>query len=300
MRRSLLLIGTVALLFCSALTVFAQIPNPGFESWTGVSPDNWFTNNVPGLWVPVTQSRTAHSGTFAVRGEVISGVALPFYSPQIVAGTSADGFSYDQRSATITGYYQFFPVAGSGDRFSIDALLWKGGAGGSGVAVAGAALPTAVSSYTQFSVPFTYLTGDVPDWCTINIIIIGPSSGTPQVGSYFLVDDLAFAGTTPTAVNNSEISTPNAFKLQQNYPNPFNPSTKIDFSLAQPGFVMLKIYDVLGAEVATLVNEQKSTGSYRVNWNAAGLPSGVYLYRITVSSEKGQLYNTAKRLVLVK
>ena len=234
-----------------------------------------------------------------MRGDVISAAALPVYSPQIVAGTSADGFSYDQRSATITGYYQFFPVAGSGDRFCIDALLWKGGVGGSGVAVAGADLPTAVSSWTQFSVPFTYIAGDVPDWCTFTIVILGSGSATPQVGSYFLVDDLAFAGTA-TAVNSGELSTPNAFKLQQNYPNPFNPSTKIDFSLAQPGFVMLKIYDVLGAEVATLVNEQKSTGSYRVNWNAAGLPSGVYLYRITVSSEKGQLYNAAKRLVLVK
>lgn len=300
MMRSLLLLGTVTLLLCGALTAFAQIPNPSFESWTGGNPDNWFTNNLAALsWVPLTQSRTAHSGTYSARGDVITITGGTAYSPQIVAGTTLGGFAWTQRSGNITGYYQFFPAAGSGDRISVIGFLMKGGQNGVGVAAAGGYVSTAASSWTQFSVPFTYITADVPDWSTLSFIIVGPGSTNPHAGSYFLLDDLAYAGTA-TDVSNNGTSVPNSFGLEQNYPNPFNPSTRINFSLAQPGFVTLKIYDVLGTEVTTLVNEQRSSGSYQVNWNAAGLSSGVYLYKIMVSSESGPIYTAAKKLVLVK
>jgi hypothetical protein len=299
MKRSFLLLSAVALLFCGALTAFAQIPNASFENWTSGTPDSWWTNNVSAVgWTPVTQSRTAHTGTFAVRGDVITALALPYYSPQIVTGTAAGGFPVSQRSATITGYYQFSPAASSGDRFSVTATLFKGGASGTAVAIAAAALPTAFSSYTQFSVPFQYLTGDVPDLCIITIIILGPASGNPHVGSYFLLDDLALSGTA-SAVGD-EVGLPGSFALEQNYPNPFNPSTNIRYSVAQAGHVSLKVYNVLGVEVASLVNEQKDAGTFRVNWNAAGLPSGMYLYRMSVTSDKGQVYEQSRKLALLK
>jgi len=81
----------------------------------------------------------------------------------------------------------------------------------------------------------------------------------------------------PTSVHpGSEIA--NTFKLNQNYPNPFNPSTKISWQTNQADHTLLKIYDALGNEVAVLVNEFKSAGAYEIEFNAAGLSSGVYYY----------------------
>ena len=74
------------------------------------------------------------------------------------------------------------------------------------------------------------------------------------------------------------------YKLNQNYPNPFNPSTKLEYSIPSESFVSLKVYDILGNEVATLVNEQQQAGVYRTDFNAANLPSGLYFARITANN----------------
>ncbi len=103
-----------------------------------------------------------------------------------------------------------------------------------------------------------------------------------------------------TGVADQSPGIPAELTLQQNYPNPFNPSTNIRFSIAQAGHVSLKVYNVLGVEVASIMNEQKDAGSFNVNWNAAGLPSGMYLYRLTVTSDKGQVFEQSKKLVLLK
>ncbi len=81
----------------------------------------------------------------------------------------------------------------------------------------------------------------------------------------------------------------------QNYPNPFNPSTTIRFEVPRSGFVSLKVYNLLGQEVAVLVNEVKQAGGYEVVWEAAGLPSGVYFYRM-----RAETFDEARRLVLAR
>jgi hypothetical protein len=83
--------------------------------------------------------------------------------------------------------------------------------------------------------------------------------------------------------------------LSQNYPNPFNPTTKISFSIPVQSKVMLKIYDVLGKEVMTLVNDVKSAGSYELEFNASNLASGAYFYKISA----GQ-FSDIKRMMLIK
>ncbi|MBV6422137.1 MAG: hypothetical protein DAHOPDDO_03426 [Ignavibacteriaceae bacterium] len=88
---------------------------------------------------------------------------------------------------------------------------------------------------------------------------------------------------------------PNSFVLMQNYPNPFNPSTVISYQLPVTGFVSLKVYDVLGSEVATLINEEKPAGSYEVEFNAAKLSSGIYFYTLQAGS-----YTQTKKLILMK
>lgn len=90
-------------------------------------------------------------------------------------------------------------------------------------------------------------------------------------------------------------SVPETYTLSQNYPNPFNPSTKISFSIPKQGLVSLKIYDVLGKEVMTLVNEQKTSGNYEVDFNGINLASGAYFYRLE-SSE----FVDIKRMILIK
>jgi hypothetical protein len=76
---------------------------------------------------------------------------------------------------------------------------------------------------------------------------------------------------------------PASFQLSQNYPNPFNGTTELGFGISDWGFVTLKVYDILGREVATLVNEVKQPGTYTVQFDGSGLASGVYFYRLQAS-----------------
>jgi hypothetical protein len=88
---------------------------------------------------------------------------------------------------------------------------------------------------------------------------------------------------------------PTAYSLEQNYPNPFNPSTKINFSIPEPGFVNLKIYNSIGEEIGTLLNEDKSAGTYEVDFVAEGLTSGIYFYSITTGN-----FIQTKKMILMK
>jgi hypothetical protein len=85
------------------------------------------------------------------------------------------------------------------------------------------------------------------------------------------------------------------YSLWQNYPNPFNPNTAIDYSIKSKGLVTLKVYDMLGTEVAELVNENKEAGNYSVDFNASGLPSGIYFYTLTSGN-----FTASKKLILLK
>jgi hypothetical protein len=84
------------------------------------------------------------------------------------------------------------------------------------------------------------------------------------------------------------------YELFQNYPNPFNPSTQIRYSVKESGLVTLKIYDVLGTEVATLINQEQNAGTYSVSFDGSGLSSGVYFYKI----ESGSFIKVNKMMLL--
>ena len=99
--------------------------------------------------------------------------------------------------------------------------------------------------------------------------------------------------TTGTVTNNQTI--PSTYKLEQNYPNPFNPSTNIAYELSKDGIVTLKIYDAVGKEVVTLVNQYQAAGKYSTNWVADKMPSGNYFYRLTAGN-----YTETKKMSLVK
>ena len=94
-----------------------------------------------------------------------------------------------------------------------------------------------------------------------------------------------------------------SFCLSNNYPNPFNPSTKIKYSVPQPSNVVIKVFDILGNEIETLINEEKTSGTYEVTWYAENLPSGVYFYQLRAvdpSTGSGQSFIQTKKMVLMK
>ena len=104
-----------------------------------------------------------------------------------------------------------------------------------------------------------------------------------------------FEGYEPIIIDNVQDFHPNRFSLKQNYPNPFNPSTVISYSLPKGEFVTIKIYNLIGQEIKTLVNNYKNAGTYNVTFSAAGLPTGIYFYQIQAGS-----FNSVKKMLLIK
>ena len=105
----------------------------------------------------------------------------------------------------------------------------------------------------------------------------------------------AYVSFGPSAVEQPIELRPASFGLGQNYPNPFNPSTVIEYKMPQESFVTLRVYDMMGREIAVLVEGKQSAGTHQVEWNAGSAPSGVYFYRLTAGS-----FTETKKLVLVQ
>ncbi len=115
-----------------------------------------------------------------------------------------------------------------------------------------------------------------------------------SLGEIYAADN-ALGKATVKSKNFDGLSSVTEYSLSQNFPNPFNPSTTINYQIPQTGFVTLKIYDILGKEVTTLVNEQKNQGRYSINFDASRLASGVYIYQLRVN-----VYVSSKKMLLLK
>jgi hypothetical protein len=118
-----------------------------------------------------------------------------------------------------------------------------------------------------------------------------------ETGSYtYRLKQIDFDGSYEYSKEiNAEVEIPLAYSLEQNYPNPFNPSTKISYSIPEDGYVKLSVYNLLGEEVATIVNAYQKADRYEVSFNASGLSSGVYVYKIESVN-----YSATRKLVLMK
>jgi len=106
-----------------------------------------------------------------------------------------------------------------------------------------------------------------------------------------------------TGINDPVKTTPSGFNIDQNYPNPFNPTTTIGYNVGEKSSIKIRVYDMLGKEVSLLVNENKNPGYYSVSFNGSSLPSGVYFYRITAVTEKGNNnkdYVETRKMILLK
>jgi hypothetical protein len=178
-------------------------------------------------------------------------------------------------------------------------------------------LPTAGKDITVANYPNAKKLAGLSGWASQDANYNGPLSGlstpsvaftVPTTGTYYLaiksgcgagsmdilLDNLSLNADV-TGVKNEAASVVKTFSLQQNYPNPFNPSTNFTYQIGKAGFVSVKIYDLLGREVATLVNEFKQAGSYPATWNAASFGSGIYFCKMQSGS-----FTSTKKMILMK
>ncbi|MDQ3021399.1 MAG: choice-of-anchor J domain-containing protein [Bacteroidota bacterium] len=138
------------------------------------------------------------------------------------------------------------------------------------------------SAHTQSGAVFQHL-----DFAVVNGCPTGWAVGNDGVIVKMIVQGVG--------ISNVAGEVPSSYLLKQNFPNPFNPTTNINFSIPKSGFVTLKVYDMVGKEVVTLVNEVKNAGNYIVGFNAATLPSGAYFYRIETND-----FADTKKMLLIK
>jgi hypothetical protein len=121
------------------------------------------------------------------------------------------------------------------------------------------------------------------------------SSGHSNNGTLINGPTWITSSTPITSIKELATQLPSGIELAQNYPNPFNPRTSIEFSIAKTGFIDLRIYNILGEEVSTLVSHELHAGTYRASWDASGFTSGVYFYRLQTGN-----YIETKKLLLLK
>jgi hypothetical protein len=135
---------------------------------------------------------------------------------------------------------------------------------------------------------------------TISFSLTGQTAaGTTAINNNNIIigflSELAIRGSITSMDDEKDNSIPLVYDLYQNYPNPFNPVTIIKYQIPKEGLVVLKIYDLLGNEVKTLLKEEKPAGIYELNFDAGNLASGIYLYRIQVND-----YKSTRKMMLVK
>jgi len=146
------------------------------------------------------------------------------------------------------------------------------------------------SEWVSLDIPLSEFTGLTGRQNIAQYILVGQPTGSTTV----YVDNVYFYNFT-TDVKEISGVVPSDFTLEQNYPNPFNPSTKISFSLPEAGNVTLKVYNLLGQEVATVLNQFMNSGRFEVNFDASELPSGIYTYSLSSGN-----FNSVKKMMLIK
>lgn len=272
MNRRYILFALAAMLLSQAWPLTratAQIPNPGFETWSNGQPAGWNGTNTQ-------QTSDAHSGSSAVMGQV--GLVLSVYAASIStsdpSSTNPTYFPYSGRPASFTGYYQFAPAARSNDSLVFVTVFSKANA------IVGTAMfmtTQSANSYTQFTAPTTWITGDMPDsaMCSIMILNASASGGLGTEGSTFKLDDVSFSGTS--AVATSDVR---SVSLSESFPNPVPAVSKIKYSLAADGPATIAVFDVTGRQVSVLASGYQTAGTHMVVFDASALPAGMYCYRL--------------------
>jgi hypothetical protein len=268
---------------------FGQIPNAGFESWatdpdTNNNPVGWQTTNSYPL-INVDPFSPGRQGNFALRVKTVSQSLFTFPGVALLETAYAFGqrptkFSAWVRSTIMPGDRAYLIVGlmrGDSIIASMDSCTFK--------------IDSSFSQFTYHEFPISFQSNLVPDSLVI-IVASGLAGG--HAGTELIVDDIAFTAGGSTVVLNSPFR-PGGFALSQNYPNPFNPVTTIRYQIPAHGYVSLKVFDLLGREIATLVDGMKTPGDYSTTWDASNATSGVYFYRLQSGA-----FTEAKKLVVLR
>ena len=286
--KHLIKIFSILLLLTTAL-IKGQVLNSDFEQWVGATPSNWQTSNVTLIALPINKTTESHSGSFAAKGEVTTSVDGELFIPVLTSVPSPEAFPSPRKINFMNLYYKFNSVGG--DKMVVGVTCF---AGNDLVGNGGLVIESSNSTFVSANIPIEYFGQGIPDKC---IVIIGAGHEDEEIGghegTYFIVDDITFDGTTD--LNDELNKQPNEFTLEQNYPNTFNPTTNISYSLKNNGLVNLTVYDVLGNIVTELVNEFQQAGTYMVKFNAENLSSGLYFYKLTSRN-----FSQTNKMLLVK
>ena len=279
---------TFLLIYLFLSTSNAQILNASFEDWNAFDPVNWSSLDESGGIDGITESSDAHEGSSSVRMEVVDlgGFAFPPYLWSI--DDNGNYHQVSQKHGSLKGWYKFSPLGNDGLYIIVGMLDSDSSAVGAGAEY----FQNATSSWIEFDIPIYYNPGTPDPVQSFISIGIYDSTGQSNAGSFALIDHLSF--TDPSAVEQIG-GLPQDFNLSQNYPNPFNPSTKIEYSIPEASFVQLRVFDILGNEVAELVNEEQSAGTYRADFIADNLASGFYVAQLRAGN-----YTKTIKMTLLK
>ena len=273
--------------------LFAQnpIPNPGFENWTSIDPEGWFTSNSPGgNNSNLTRSTPGYTGEFAAKGEVIVWPNTPGFPfiPVLESETGDFGFPLSERYGNMSLYFQFHK-AGPEDVFTIfvGVLDSEGSVFGGGFAE----VSEEVDTFTLLDIPLSYSAEVMPYRAFVSMTINNNTGGLQTVGSYFIVDDLTMGEPVTTVIG--EKGNPYA-SMQKIFPNPASMDLTFHFSLIQQSQISIGVYDLAGRKVLNVFSGDLHDGDYSIPANVQGLPDGLYFCRLT--TESGSL--TQKLMVL--
>jgi hypothetical protein len=248
-----------------------------------------------GSYISGTYQQGTASGTTSTRIKNIP-EEITFHLPITFGTTWTSTFTDSVISkTTITSPVQLPPITSvvlvnSVDQYTVDAygsLTLPGGATYQALRLKVDRRST-VNSHTNHTISYLFITNNGVSVNVSPADTLQPNSGTINI------NDVGWDSPTLTAVQ-SVNAVPTGFILMQNYPNPFNPTTKIKFGLPENAFTTLKIYDMLGREVKTLVSAEMTTGFHEVEFNANDLSSGIYMYKLQSNN-----FTDVKKLILIK
>ena len=271
--------------------IFAQnpVPNSSFELWMDNEPFDWFTSNLPDqAGDNITRTSPGHSGSYALRGEVLPTPGAPSFPfvPILESITSDFGFPVDDAYPYLTLFYQFHPAAPGDQLFVFVGVLDpQGSVFGGGFA----AIAEPSDTFALLNLPLSYEAGQPHRaFVTISIVNEGQSE-QPAIGSYFVIDDIAMGGPL-TAVTDRRAE---AGELRKIYPNPSAGELEISFALRQKEQVRIDLYDLTGRPAAAIFSGELPAGEYRQAFDAGQLADGLYVCRLAttagVSSRKVQI-----------
>jgi|GEM_PF-1670173 len=282
----------------------------------------WKTNNGGSTWDSSGLYLPQLAGEFSIVGNMFckQDIGWVFYSTRSGYYKSTDfvNFNFLSSPSNLTGYDLFFNDFSKGLLYSyFNGILKTDNGGASWFNSSGINLYSAIQQpqglltnvngliytvrggniFKSVDQGTTFFAEFSPGCGNINAITTSEKPENNFVSVYVISNNgFVFKADFPVVgINNISSLLPDNFSLSQNYPNPFNPTTKIKFDIKESGFVKLKIYDMLGKEVASLVNEKLTPGSYETDFDGSGLTSGVYFYKLEAEG-----YNEVKRMMLVK